>query len=124
YSDTISGTPWYMAPECFRGKRNELTDVWAVGVILYELLEGRLPFPQRLLQELHDAIANEKHKPLSQLTPVPLQVIILRALAKQPEARYETSADMRQALRDLWQSTIHEEERISTIEQTTKSEIA
>ncbi len=46
-SETVSGTWAYMAPECFDGKRNVQTDIWAVGVIIYRMLFGELPFPQK-----------------------------------------------------------------------------
>src|SRR5205085_8138967 len=46
-SITIAGTYAYMAPEAFDGRRNEQTDIWAAGVIFYQMLTGRLPFPQK-----------------------------------------------------------------------------
>lgn len=117
YSNTISGTASYMAPESFNGKRTVQTDVWAVGVILYELLEGRLPFPQRMRQELHEAISTRQPEPFSQAIPSKLQEVTLKALAKQPEARYQTSTEVRQALHDYWLA-LYEQETISTIKQT------
>jgi serine/threonine protein kinase len=125
YSNTIIGTPSYMSPESFNGKRTVQTDVWGMGVILYELVEGKLPFPQKTYQELHEAISTCQPEPLSQSIPPKLQGIVLKALAKQPEARHQTSAEMRQALHDYWQA-LCEQETISTIEQTiqfTESEI-
>src|SRR5207253_984526 len=117
YSNTISGTPWYMAPESFNGKRTVQTDVWGMGVILYELLAGKLPFPQKMRHELHEAISTRQPEPLSQAIPPKLQEIVFKALAKQPEARYQTVEEMCQELRSYWQVS-YGQEIISTIENT------
>jgi len=56
-----------MAPEAFNGERNEQTDIWSAGVVLYQLLSGRLPFPQTDLPELMAAIINKHPEPLPPL---------------------------------------------------------
>ena len=55
-SSVIAGTPVYMAPEAFDGKRNQQTDVWAVGVMLYQMLAGRLPFSGESYGEIMFAV--------------------------------------------------------------------
>jgi serine/threonine-protein kinase len=57
-SVNIKGTPPFMAPEVFDGKRNVQTDIWSIGVILYSLLSGHLPFPQQDVTSLIGAIVD------------------------------------------------------------------
>jgi hypothetical protein len=102
-SQTVSGTPFYMAPEAFKYKRNEQTDVWSIGVILYELLKGSLPFPQRDLPSLYEAILERGPEPLPASIPTRLHEIVLKALSRKTEARYQTAAEMLQALQDYYQ---------------------
>jgi formylglycine-generating enzyme required for sulfatase activity len=99
-SSIVAGTPAYMAPEAFDGKRNEQTDIWSVGVIFYQLLAGRLPFPQTDITSLVGAILSRNHDPLPISIPSPFQQIIARALAKDPGYRYKTAAEMRADLRN------------------------
>jgi serine/threonine-protein kinase len=95
-----SGTFPYMAPEAFDGERSEQTDVWSAGAVFYQLLAGRLPFPQTDIVSLVGAITRYDPAPLPSSVPQPLQKIIARALQKQPAQRYESAAEMRAALRD------------------------
>ena len=99
-SSNIMGTPSYMAPEAFDGKRNEQTDIWSVGVIFYQLLSGRLPFEQADITSLLGAILTRNPEPLPPTVPKPLQNVIARALAKDPTSRYKSAAEMRAALRN------------------------
>ena len=95
-----AGTPAYMAPEAFDNCRSAQTDLWSVGVILYQLLLGRLPFPSGELMRLVKAIATEAPEPLPDTVPAPLRQAVLTALEKQPGGRFRSAADMRAALRD------------------------
>jgi serine/threonine protein kinase len=95
-----TGTPWYMAPEAFSGKRSEQTDIWAVGVILYQLLVGSLPFPQQDPPSLMYAILTQEPGPVPPHVPSPLKDVILRALHKDSSRRYESARMMRTALHD------------------------
>jgi serine/threonine protein kinase len=99
-SSIVAGTPAYMAPEAFDGKRNEQTDVWSIGVIFYLLLAGRLPFPQADITSLVGAILTRNPEPLPLSVPAPYQEIIARALAKDPRQRFKSAAEMRAALRN------------------------
>jgi len=98
YSVTISGTLHYMAPEAYRGKRTEQTDLWAVGVILYQLLAGSLPFPQEDPPSLIHAALNEQPAPLPVPTPDQLRALVAKSLEKDEARRFRTAGEMRQAL--------------------------
>lgn len=97
-SVTIAGTPKFMAPEAFDGKRTAQTDIWAVGVILYLMLKGDLPFPQTETTELLGAIVFKEPEPLPVSVPSNLQNIVKKSLTKNPSERYQTSKDMREDL--------------------------
>lgn len=94
-STVSAGTPAYMAPEAFDGKRNERTDLWSIGVLFYQLLTGRLPFPQTDITSLVGAILNRNPDPLPATVPAPFGAIINRALAKDASRRYQSAAEMR-----------------------------
>jgi len=99
----LLGTAPYVAPERIRGEpATPASDLYAVGVLLYELLTGRLPFPGQTPEEL---LAQHVHAP-----PIPprrwrhdippaLERVVLRALAKDPSARYRSAEAMAAALR-------------------------
>lgn len=95
---TVSGTPSYMAPEAFDGKHSEQTDLWAVGVILYQLLTGLLPFPQTDITSLIGAIVLRDPEPLPDALPSPLRDVVMRALRKVGRERFISAAEMRQTL--------------------------
>jgi serine/threonine-protein kinase len=99
----VLGTPSFMAPEQLEGNNvNGHTDLFALGVSLYELLAGRLPFRGPSMTKLMFVIANEPHPPVSAARPdLPKQLDALLdvALAKNPADRFQTGADMADALR-------------------------
>ncbi len=102
----IAGTLRYMAPEQLRGERNWLkptTDIWSIGVILYELLSGELPYGSDNHAELLNEIAYSpprqlRHLKRSQNCPDGLQEICSKCLRPSPFERYQTAGDL---LRDL-----------------------
>jgi serine/threonine-protein kinase len=98
-SATIVGTPRYMAPEQARGRRaTPATDVYSVGVVLYELLAGEPPFTEHVAVELALRHLNDTPDPLPAGTPAGLEQIVARALAKDPAHRYADGAAMADAL--------------------------
>jgi serine/threonine-protein kinase len=103
---TVLGTPAYMAPEQWvGGEVNAGIDLWAVGVVLHELLTGRHPFRVHDLRTLGHSILHEPHTPVRTLRPeVPLEIaaVIDRALAKPIGDRYPSASAM---LADLRAST-------------------
>jgi serine/threonine-protein kinase len=99
----VLGTPAFMSPEQLEGKNvNGHTDLFALGVSLYELLTGHLPFRGASMTSLMFVIANEPHPSATSVRPdLPswLDAIFDRALAKDPADRFQTGAEMAAALR-------------------------
>ena len=96
----IAGTMPYMAPEAFDGHFSPRTDIWAAGVVLYQLLSGTLPFPQREMPSLIAAILNDEPPPLPDSVTRRFHYVVTRALEKSPERRYATADEMRRDLID------------------------
>jgi serine/threonine protein kinase len=92
-STKATGTPSYMAPECFFGTRSEETDLWATGVIFHLLLTGKLPFPQSDQVSVMNAILNGSAEVDSSIPPN-FQYIIRRSLQKNPVDRYRSALDV------------------------------
>jgi serine/threonine-protein kinase len=105
-ADSVSGTPEYMAPELVRGELpTPASDLYSVGVILYELLTGRRPFEgaidEVLMGQLQEApVPPSRRRPDRGISSV-LDAIVLRALEKDPRARYATAADLAEALANV-----------------------
>jgi TolB-like protein/Tfp pilus assembly protein PilF len=96
------GTVAYMSPEQARGETvDQRTDIWSVGVVLYEMITGRLPFEGEFDAGIIYAILNTEPTPISSRTteiPAQLERIVTRALAKRPEMRYQ---DVQELITDL-----------------------
>jgi TolB-like protein/Tfp pilus assembly protein PilF len=93
------GTPAYWAPEILEGKpATKVTDIWALGVLLYELACSKKPFQGATVYELAAAILDQPPAPLPPNVPATFAGIIRRCLEKEPERRYPTAADVRDAL--------------------------
>jgi serine/threonine-protein kinase len=97
-SSIIAGTPVYMAPETFDAKRNQQTDIWSVGVMLYQMLAGQLPFTGQTSWEMEKAIRFQELPTLPANVPTDLRQVVTRAMEKQPEARFKTATEMLRAL--------------------------
>jgi tRNA A-37 threonylcarbamoyl transferase component Bud32/tetratricopeptide (TPR) repeat protein len=98
----VLGTPSYMAPEQFEEETFDgRADIFSLGVVFYELLTGSRPFAGDSLAALAYKIVHKMHIPPSlQNVELPLELdeIVHRALAKQPEERYQTAQEFREAL--------------------------
>jgi sigma-B regulation protein RsbU (phosphoserine phosphatase) len=103
----VSGTPNYMSPEQARGEGNRIdgrTDIYALGVILYRLVSGRLPFTAPDPHEvLHAVITHEPRPPRQFVRGLPreLERICLKAMSKNVTDRYTTASDLANDLRAL-----------------------
>ncbi|MFZ0805024.1 MAG: protein kinase [Candidatus Sulfotelmatobacter sp.] len=98
-ASSVSGTLPYMAPEVLRGDpADSRGDLWALGVVLYELASGRLPFEGRTGFEISAAIMREIPKPLGHPVPPGLWGIVQRCLAKEPMQRYQRASEVQAAL--------------------------
>ncbi len=95
----VSGTLPYLAPEILRGGEAAYgSDIWALGVVLYEAVSGRLPFEGRTGFEISSSIMREMPKPLGPPVPPGLWAIIQRCLAKEPMQRYQRAGEVQAAL--------------------------
>ena len=101
-SHAAIGTIGYMAPEQVRGEPVDArTDVWALGVMLYEMLAGVRPFAGEHEAAMLHAIVHASPPPLSQVLPnvaPEVEALVLTLLRKEPEARYTSAADVAQAI--------------------------
>ena len=99
----VLGTPSYMSPEQLSGKKVDgRSDIWSLGVTLYQLLTGQLPFQADSMATLMFKIANEAHTPATNARaelPAKLNVIIDRAINKNVEQRYQRGSEMARDLR-------------------------
>jgi len=98
---TMSGTPAYMAPEQNAGTVRRESDIYAMGVCLYEVLTGELPFAG------YDNLAQKKSKDYREATslvswlPTGVDEVISRALEPEPALRFADALDFWSALKDL-----------------------
>jgi serine/threonine-protein kinase len=100
----VMGTVAYMSPEQARGLPVDArTDVWSLGVVLYEMLAGRKPFWGQTQTDVIVAIVERDPDPLSKSRPEarPLQRIVMKALAKDPNERYQTADEILSELKSV-----------------------
>lgn len=104
---TTTGSAAYMAPEQAQGQPvTPAVDIYATGVILYEMLTGRLPFShedprQVMLQHISDPVVPPRR--INPAIPPQIESIVLQALEKDPYLRFQSAAEMRGALRGAWE---------------------
>lgn len=99
------GTIPYMSPEQATGEEVDArTDLWSLGVVLYEMLSGKSPFPSEYAQAIIYSILNEEPEPLNELNPdIPaaLADVVQKAMAKEKEDRFQSAADLLQELKEI-----------------------
>src|ERR1700731_3707590 len=100
----VMGTPSYMSPEQVKGRPVDgRSDLFSLGVLLYEILTGEKPFPGQSITTVIYKIVNEEPIPPRTLNPSlhqGLSDIVMRALAKEPEVRYQSCRELLEALRN------------------------
>lgn len=98
-SGGLTGTIPYMAPELLRGEEaDQRGDIWALGVVLYEITSGKLPFYGKTTLETSAAILRELPAPLPAWIPNGLWAVVQRCLAKEPQQRYQRASEVQAAL--------------------------
>src|SRR5580700_6154639 len=102
-TSAVMGTPLYMSPEQMRSAKvvDARTDIWALGVILYELVTGNAPFQAESVMELALNIAQEPPPPLRSVrpdAPAGLEAVILACVEKDPDRRYANVGELATAL--------------------------
>jgi eukaryotic-like serine/threonine-protein kinase len=102
---TVSGTLPYMSPEQLRGREVDFrTDIYALGVVLYEMSTGRRPFTAEIMAQLIEDILHSPPTPpleLKRKLPTKLEEIILKCLEKDPEDRYQSAKEIAVDLRRM-----------------------
>jgi serine/threonine protein kinase len=98
----IAGTLPYMAPELLRGQRgDQRSDIWALGVLLYEMVSGARPFTGATGFEVSAGILHQEPPALPSKVPAPMRAIVQRCLEKDPSRRYQQAADVHLALEEM-----------------------
>jgi Tol biopolymer transport system component/predicted Ser/Thr protein kinase len=96
--DETMGTVTYMSPEQTYGMDlDHRTDVWSLGVVIYEMVTGQQPFKGHYDKAVMYSITNEEYEPITALragVPMELELLVNKALAKEADRRYQSTADM------------------------------
>jgi serine/threonine-protein kinase len=111
-TNDVMGSPSYMSPEQIKASRDVdgRTDIWGLGVILYELLSGRVPFLADTMPQLCGLVLTEPPTPLGTLKPAlpaSLIAVVEKCLAKKQEDRFQTVADLATALESFMPARSH-----------------
>ena len=121
---TTLGTPAYMSPEQARWEKvDRRTDIWSLGVVLYEMVGGRLPFRGDVQQAMMHSILHADPDPLTALrtgVPIELDYLIDKALAKDRDERYQHVDDVLVDLRELQKEQPSGVDRLRTTPGTTR----
>jgi Protein kinase domain len=105
-TQSVMGTPAYMSPEQMRSSRDvdHRTDIWALGVVLYELLQGMPPYGGDTFSSMVIKVVNDPLPRMTVALPGDLDAIVYRCLEKDPARRFQNVADLAQALAKYAQS--------------------
>ena len=108
-SVAVMGTPTYMSPEQLMSTRDvdHRSDIWSLGVVLYELLEGRVPYDAETVTQLAVKIMTLPVPAMTVQAPPELIAIVARCLAKDPAYRFQNMGELAQALAPFARSAAH-----------------
>jgi TolB-like protein len=113
---TAMGTIAYMSPEQARGEEvDKRTDIWSLGVVLYEIFSGQLPFMGEKDQAVMYSILNENPKPITDLRseiPTSIEQVVSKALEKNPDERYQKAEELLDDLKSISAGIIPEEIKV------------
>jgi serine/threonine-protein kinase len=118
---TVMGSPFYMSPEQMRASKNAdmRSDIWALGIILHELISGKAVFDAGTMPELCARILADDPEPLSQARPgvsPGIEAVVRRCLEKSPDKRYQTIGELASALMEFGpKSSLASVERIRRV---------
>ena len=122
----VMGTTAYMSPEQARGLTvDERTDIWSLGVVLYEMITGRVPFEGSTNSDVIVSVLEREPPPLTNLSleiPEMLERIVIKALTKNRDGRYETATEMLTDLQRLKQRLSLADERELSVTPTASEE--
>jgi serine/threonine protein kinase/tetratricopeptide (TPR) repeat protein len=109
--ESILGTPPYMSPERFQGAKADFrSDIFAIGVILYEIMTGKLPFKGDTYTDIMIKILYHEHVPMRELKaaiPEYMESIVAKAMEKDPAKRYQDVLSFKNALEEFQHVTIN-----------------
>lgn len=123
YSRTSVGTKPFMAPEQIMGKGERRSDLWAVGVLMYQLYTGCLPFYDDIEKEMMDKILEAEPvlpSKYNKKIPAPIEAVILKLLQKDPNLRYQSAQELLAELKQLYASLKKEAAKVVPVRKAKK----